>query len=331
MPGRALPPQQPIHAQLFCRYALDDVYESNTKPALLRQAPFPVSYAFAWARRREVLAHLAAVGMTDLPWVKLQASAAYASLAELMVQRPDRSRVGSTARKGGSKKFFMGNTPCSLDAKVWGHLASIQDMPAWTWASRHSALKQLYRRVTDTWFTNVGDLPQYLHVPVTGIHKQTAVGLNYFTMLHPPRSALRTPTLPATDDAVIASKVSLKVANHQAAIDRVGPPPKTDEGTAQEWWNSGRGRWTAWGVGVAATAAVALLGYYALLGTPSVQLPEELSEAIEVDTSGMAAEAPATTITPRTVVAAPFMMPSSLRSRGGGSAQAGNTQHKQHN
>ncbi len=303
-------------AQLFCRYALDDIYESSTKPALLRQAPFPVSHVFAWSRRREVLAHLAAVGMTDLPWVKLQATAAYASLAELMVQRPDKSRVGSTARKGGSKKFFMGNTPCSLDAKVWGHLASIQDTPAWQWASRHSALKQLYRRVTDTWFTNVGDLPQYLHVPVTGIHKHTAVGKNYFTMLSPPKDALRTPTLPATDDTVIASKVKMKVANHNAAIDRAGPPPETSEGVKQRWWNSSQGRWLALGAGAAALSVVAALGYIALSRTPSVILPDESGASVQIDAAAAAAAAAAVSpvpVSPRTVVASPFMLPSSMR------------------
>ena len=251
--------------------------------------------------------------MTDLPWVKLQATAAYASLAELMVQRPDKSRTGSSARKGGAKKFFMGNTPCSLDAKVWGHLASIQDTPAWAWASRHSALKQLYRRVTDTWFTKAGDLPQYLHEPITGIHKYTSVGKNFFTMLNPPADALRTPTLPPTDDGVIASKVNLKIANHKAAIDRMGPPPKTPAGEQQVWWNSYTGRGTALAVGLLAIAAVGGLGYAALARTPSVFLPDNMDTGVDAAAASASAAAATAVATPHTVVAAPIMMPSSLR------------------
>lgn len=293
----------PPHRQLFCKYAMDEVYEAHTRPALLAQGMWPLNHYHAWSRRREVLAHLRRAGMTDMHWAEYRAKEAYDALARLFAL--NHQEVMATHGKRCSAYAF-GRQPSTLDAKLFGHLVAVHDTPAWGWATKHDALKRLYYGVAERYFMKRVDLAGFTQQPVDGAAGYAVQGKNYFTQLVPPPGALRTPTLPPSQSSTMKRKTSKALGNAMAQEDREGADAAEDTPAASWWWTP-HGTW-----GTAALGGVAVIGVMAL-GTVVLSAVPSFVQVRRSSGSKGSKVAGATPAVTRPATATPVMMPSSLR------------------
>jgi glutathione S-transferase len=110
------PATSPTRCPCRCWWAHADTYETKTWPCLSQTLLAPLRWFVPSILRSRAVEALAGRGFDDPTWVRASAIAAYRALAIKL--------------RHSNGPFFCGVQPCSADAVVYGHLASVRnDLP----------------------------------------------------------------------------------------------------------------------------------------------------------------------------------------------------------